>query len=183
MAKKSAAVQTSISVPGDMKKRMQKHRDINWSAVAVKAFEAELNAIAQRKKGLDMESVRERLLASKAASESESYQQGHEWGIEWAKESAEYSELKRLAAVWDRCATESCSFDDHFAENSGITFDHLGLSGWVAASILSPELTDEADDILWEPAFGADYEEYLEDNEMLRGFCYGAIEVFNEASV
>jgi post-segregation antitoxin (ccd killing protein) len=42
MKRKERTVPVNISVPASLKKRMEKHREINWSATASKAFQRQL---------------------------------------------------------------------------------------------------------------------------------------------
>lgn len=180
MAKKKTAIRTNISVPAPLKRRMEKVREVNWSAVAVAAFEAKLASIDQEKKGLDMESVRERLKASKEEHESDSFNQGLDDGELWAKETAEYPELKRLVKLRDK---EGEQFDHLFLDH---TRDGMKFHEWLASKILGKDVVDEyeARECLWEPAFGEDEcENMVEDLEALKGFCYGAIDVFEAADV
>jgi post-segregation antitoxin (ccd killing protein) len=44
MKRKEGTVPLNISVPLSLKKRMEKHQEINWSATASRAFERQLQA-------------------------------------------------------------------------------------------------------------------------------------------
>src|SRR5271169_5834626 len=90
----------TIYVPDDLKVRMDVAGEaVNWSAVAQRAFlEAILNQ-AVRKEQRDMNSVVERLRASKQRFESMDREHGHHRGRQWAEQTADYMELKRIANV------------------------------------------------------------------------------------
>ena len=99
MAKKrSVRITTSISVPPDLKRRMDQVREpINWSAVACEAFNEKLAEIAKKKEIEGMNDVVERLRASKREAENSEYTSGHETGETWAKKEATARHLQRLA--------------------------------------------------------------------------------------
>lgn len=186
MAKRIAGARTTISVPGDLKRRMLKVRHVNWSAIAAAAFEAELAAIAQRSQGVDIHSVRERLRASKAASETESYRKGFEEGYRWAQTSAEHAELKRLSTMYNSLAGRSPDFDSHFNRFGSVREGkQRNAAGWLARIILGDEVgADSWSELLWEPAFGeVAAARAIKDLDRLRGFAHGAIRLFEEAAV
>ena len=63
----------NISVPDNLKDHMDgAEESVNWSKVASRAFEIELGEIAKRKKVKDMNSVVQRLKASKLLALSSS---------------------------------------------------------------------------------------------------------------
>ena len=90
----------TVYVPDEMKARMDKaEKSANWSALAQRAFESELNHIERVKEVGSMSDVIERLQASKAAIAKGQEEQGRQSGVEWAKRWAEYDQLKRAAEM------------------------------------------------------------------------------------
>ncbi|ASY70315.1 hypothetical protein SF83666_c29080 [Sinorhizobium fredii CCBAU 83666] len=69
----------------------------NWSAIARRAFELQLNSTM--KVGAEMDAVIERLRASKQKIEEEQRPVLTEYGREWAMEVAEYDQLTRVAEL------------------------------------------------------------------------------------
>jgi hypothetical protein len=98
MADRSGSVRTTISVPSDLKARMEKVKGVNWSALASRAFEDKLAEIASRKETKVMSDVVERLRASVRNEKGESFNAGYALGREWVKNIAEAPQLKRLEA-------------------------------------------------------------------------------------
>lgn len=87
----------NISIPDDLEDRLKAEDSVNWSAVAVKAFEIELGEIAKRNKVENMDDVIARLRASKIQHEDTESEEGRTDGYQWAKKTAEIDELMRLA--------------------------------------------------------------------------------------
>src|SRR5690242_4321225 len=99
-------VRTTISVPNDLKARMDACGEpVNWSAVACRAFEEKLAEITRRRGAKSMKEVAMRLRASKRRSETEVYNEGSEAGKDWAMHRAEADELERLATLRGREVT------------------------------------------------------------------------------
>src|SRR3954447_17485852 len=93
------SMRTSISVPPDLKARMDAVAEpVNWSAVACRAFESELAEIVKRKGVRDMKDVIQRLRASKRQSDDGLYHRRNDAGVERAKDKAEALHLERLVA-------------------------------------------------------------------------------------
>ena len=95
---KHGVVRTTISIPADLKRQMDKVKSANWSAIAYRAFEVEIGAITQTKEKKTMDDVISRLRASKMANDSELFKEGFAAGSLWAKDFAEASELEHLSA-------------------------------------------------------------------------------------
>lgn len=88
----------SIYVSDEMKARIGKAGErANWSAVAQRAFDVELNHLETVKEIGSMTDVIERLRASKAKFVEQALVDGRICGAEWAKRRAEYDELRRIA--------------------------------------------------------------------------------------
>ena len=158
----------SIYISDDLKERMDKSADeaeekANWSQVASRAFEIELGEIVKRKKVKDMNSVVQRLKASKLEFETASYKEGRECGTKWAVESAEYAELKR--------AYEINPDDPVFAEDEDDDERALHLACLITNC-------DEKTPDFWEGVFG----EWVpsQDFEFYKGFLNGASEIYEK---
>ena len=97
MAQKHRPFRTTISVPGDLKARMDRVKEpVNWSALACRAFEAKLAEIAARKENKTMIDVVERLRDSLRNQQGESFNEGYETGRKWAENTATAVQLDRL---------------------------------------------------------------------------------------
>jgi hypothetical protein len=171
--KKSAYFRTTITVPLNLKKRMDAVKeDVNWSALACRAFEAKLGEIASRKAGKDMKDVVERLRASKRSGEAQSYKEGEVAGREWAKQEAEAGDLERL----DRVRAERGLDWGKLFHDPG-TFA-LPATQWVYFHMYPENRGDRsAVKEFWESALGDEREV---DDLFVKGFCDGALEVWAE---
>ena len=90
----------SIYVPDEMKARMDKaEKSANWSAIAQRAFDVELNHLERIKEIKTMSDVIERLRASKDQATADALYEGRENGLDWAKRHAEYDELRRIVRL------------------------------------------------------------------------------------
>lgn len=176
MAKKFQFSRTTISIPGDLKRRMDKAGDlVNWSAVASLAFEAKLGEIATKKEKKNMDDVIARLRKSKQETASDRYKEGVAIGEEWVKDHAEASELQRLEREWEaskRTADERLWLETH--ENSAYTAAEL-LPNAIRGQ---GERTDRDLAVeFWATLLGDDTEA-TDDPDFLRGFIEGALELW-----
>jgi hypothetical protein len=172
MAKKTQrSPRMTITVPFELRARIEAvDQDINWSAVAARAFQDKLAEIAAKKVRKEMSDVIQRLRASKRRAEDEESQQGYEDGRQWAEDRAEAEQLERLddlvrGSDWDRF------FDGDSAYSWG---DHLV---WVmdADEHGGRYRTKE----FWETVAG-DNDYKLSSNEAyIRGFADGALSVWD----
>ena len=90
----------SISLPDNLKARMDEAGDQNWSALAQRAFDDEIQRLEWRRKQLEeinMDEVVERLRESKSSWLKRGREIGFEEGVSWAKAQATYAELKTVA--------------------------------------------------------------------------------------
>jgi len=87
----------AIYLPADLKARMDNYDDtINWSRLAQRSFE---QAITEHQgKATAMTSIKERLRASKAASEARERERGRRDGLHFAQAAADYDDLQALNA-------------------------------------------------------------------------------------
>jgi hypothetical protein len=87
----------TITVPADLKARMDDAgAEINWSAVASRAFEERLTEIASSRKEKTMNEVVQRLRGSLKTEENRSFQMGRNDGRRWAEDLAEVHHLWTL---------------------------------------------------------------------------------------
>ncbi len=147
----------SIYVSDEMKARIDEAGDrANWSGIAQRAFGVELNHLESVKEIGTMTDVIERLRASKEKTAEASAEHGQTAGREWAKRSAEYDELKRVAAIDiddigaaidDYSALEivAMAITGDKAEVRTFIFDHEGLESifGVDSDMLEMTLTAE----------------------------------------
>jgi hypothetical protein len=179
MAKQERAVRTTITVPAGLKKRMDSEGEsVNWSAVAARAFEAELTTLASKREGTTMKDVVARLKAAAELEENEDYQAGMEAGRDWAKRQAKPKELRRLAE-YIRNWQGGCEWWD------------VGYPGWMAPFgaadnfVFTVRPSRESDRgapaEFWEEALGEDAHR-IEDDDFLHGFGDGAAEVWDQVA-
>lgn len=155
----------NIYVSDDLKERMDNAEEsANWSQVASRAFEIELGEIAKRKKEKDMNSVIQRLKASKLEFENVSYNGGYQYGREWAENSAEYAELKHAYEIEidDPLYVDAEDGDDERAYHIGHMITGDGEKAWE----------------FWEGVFGE--WQPAKDFEFYKGFLDGASEVYEK---
>src|SRR5688500_11217184 len=89
----------TISVPRALRERMEAVKgQVNWSAVAARAFEAKLLAIeaANKRGAMSKQEVIKRLRASNGLEGREEYEEGKQAGRRWAESLATLGELRRL---------------------------------------------------------------------------------------
>jgi hypothetical protein len=93
-----AMARINLSIPDDLRTRMSAlDSRFNWSEVAQAAFEREVSAATFN--GEDMESVIERLKASKEEYEAAERGDGLRHGREWAKLTASFKDLRAMSKV------------------------------------------------------------------------------------
>ena len=97
----AGVVRTNISLPRELKARMDKVQGVNWSAVASEAFERKLLELASKKEAKGMDEVIARWKAAAQLEANRDYQEGRELGEKWAKDKATPRQLRRLQALVD----------------------------------------------------------------------------------
>jgi hypothetical protein len=169
---------TNVSLPRELKARMDAVRSpVNWSAVAVQAFEAKLLELQSSKEVKGMNDVIDRLKAAAELEANEDYQDGFKAGQAWAKQVARPKELKRIAEFVD--------------SNEGPEWWDVDYPGWLApfgavdyfvfAAWPSRQGDRDAPREFWEQALGEDVHR-LEDADFFRGFGEGVVEVWDQVS-
>lgn len=171
--KRSGSTRTTISVPRDLKRRMDKvTEDVNWSAIACQAFEQKLGEIASKKEKKEMNDVIQRLRASKIESDNQCYASGYAEGQDWAANIAAADELHRLKRLKEQCSGN----DWHTIFSATGQWDPSFLSNAIA-----PDTKDTkfAFDEFWEMCLG-DNSERIWEPEFAKGFADGAIDVWSK---
>jgi len=174
--KRSSTTRTNISLPADVKRRMEKVKEaVNWSALACRAFEDKLGEIATQKEKKTMTDVIDRLRKSKRESNSEVYQEGFESGAEWAKSFAEARELEALQECYDSLG---CDRDKWFSTVEGKISAHSTAELVYFAMHNEEEAGRDDSDEFWTMAAG-EHAPYGQSS-FVRGFVEGALEVWGE---
>lgn len=158
----------NISVPVKLHQAMERHADVNWSAVACAAFEAEL---ARRKKGAVMSKTIERLRQADEAELSEQTQDGKQAGRAWAERQATPKQLRRLDRFWETAA------HDLWQWFHGNTNDAFSPGERLAEIISGEDMDRHARHDWWRDVVDGDP---WTDADWVEGFCGGAMEVWGE---
>ena len=163
----------NISVPDGLKKRMDKVKDTNWSALACRAFESHLAEIAAGKEfRMSTDDVVVRLRASREKEESADSAAGRKAGVEWAQRRATAKQLEVLEKSQDPV------HDWYFG---------VGSSAYSEAEqfyfLIAPD--DKGDRsaacLFWDRELGDDALDKA-DAAFVQGFAEGAVEVWAEVS-
>lgn len=150
----------NVSVPDDLKIRMDVIDGVNWSAIAKAAFERELAYQSSIKEIETMEDVVDRLRGSKAQYIEDLSESGKDYGRDWAMNTAEYAELSRITEqvnLGTGPSTKDALFDLINGIEGGVDCDWEEF--WERL-----EVTDES----------------IITEEFIQGFCQGAKAVFDE---
>ena len=166
----------NIYVSDEMKARMDTaEKSANWSAIAQRAFDVELNHLESIKEIKSMTDVIERLRSSKEKKAEELEKDGRKSGVDWAKNHAEFDELKRAAAINTSSLTPMYVDASDDANREGVTKRILADLEWDAVG--------------WEDQARAMADLFLVDEDMLdsvvttefiEGFLEGAGDVWDE---
>jgi hypothetical protein len=166
MGKKLKAFRTTITVPAELKRRMDAaDEDINWSALACEAFQAKLGEIAARKVAMTMDNDQaiERLRALQEQEADELFEEGEQAGIAWAKRTATPSELNRLCRFMEFC---------------GADWNELFWTDKITSTLLHEKIqpkSEERADIFWDNVLGDDAHK-ADESMFLKGFAEGTAE-------
>ena len=180
MGKKTRSFRTTITVPQDLKERMDAVKEqVNWSALACKAFEEKLAEIASKNEKITMDDVIQRLKVSKERMENDEYKEGEKVGRRWASRKGGARELMLLERFLESLDGEPSFGRDEF-------FSGYGSSAYSTAEQLyfaiHPENNRDRDSAkdFWERALGEDDVHKAESDSFLRGFAEGAEAVWLE---
>lgn len=168
---------TSVSISDDLRRRMDAVREkVNWSRIAVTAFEAELARIASEKKEKDMSDTIQRLRASRLEAENEDSVLGRYAGAKWAREDAEWRELQRVAEYWD--TVQPGDFSDDAAPDRLVEL-------LTAIDDMAPRYSHDVDDAwscMADLSPGEELSAEHKRGDFVRGFIEGAVEIYREVS-
>jgi hypothetical protein len=169
--KKLGTVRTTISIPTDLKRRMDEQaKSVNWSQVACHAFEGMLASIASRKEKLEMSDVIQRLRASTHASNDQEFNSGFSAGQQWAEREAAASDLKRLDGFHFQARHDwSTFFDSNAGSSAYTTAERL-------YTVFNPDADPRDAGEFWCPIVGEGKEH--ESDQWVRGFAEGALNVW-----
>lgn len=92
----------NISIPDELKARMDNHPAVNWSQSASELFLNKINELESTIEVKDMTDAIARLKASKAQFKDNTKKEGYEFGLGWAMKEADYEELSRLAEATEQ---------------------------------------------------------------------------------
>ena len=171
MAKTNGSYRQIVSIPADLKRRMNKVADqVNWSAVAAQAFESELGEIAAKREKKNMQDVIQRLRALKSKEGDETFLEGKAAGEAWAKDSATPKEMQRLGKdlVCD-------IFGDYFKDEQPLPTTFADLAYFA----LHPEDAGdrETSNLFWD-AQGIRNDQQR-DPAFMGGWAHGVLEIWN----
>ena len=161
---------TTISIPDDLKQRMERVREpVNWSALAADAFELKLGEIARQQKEKDLQHVIARLRAHIVEDQMDDTARGYRRGVEWAKATATPRELKRLDHNFDRIDM----------------LEHRRRPGWsdrLASTILPGPGSHTAEEAweFWRTSVGITDDAQLASVDFLDGFVKGALSIYEQ---
>lgn len=164
----------TISISAILKKEMDAINGVNWSAVAARAFEAELVEVRARKETATMDDVIERLKAADKEDASEAFANGKEAGDTWARQQGRPKQLRRLAEFPGDPTYTISDMLGVFCNgmNSGIA---CGLFDWMKPHGDQSETRD-----FWDGILGDGGMELIEDEDFALGFFAGALEVWGK---
>jgi hypothetical protein len=150
------AARINLSIPDELKERMDKLADVNWSKVAQDSFETQIIIYELKEKNMTTAAGLQRLRASKKTNTQREEAEGIAAGKKWAIEHAEYDELMRVSNL-------DTSNEINSMELAQAVINDDGASG---------------QEVVWclERLFGATEPSV----DLIAGFVQGAREVFRE---
>jgi hypothetical protein len=168
--KRRGFVRTTISLPADLRSRMKAcGEDVNWSAVAARAFAAELARIKTQKDDVGLEDVIARLRTTKHQSRSELFHQGRLQGEKWATRQATAAQLRSLWAARRDAKRQSGTN----AENWLASVDNKRPPAQVVMQLIGREKT-------FSP--GSEGERLIKSSDYIHGFAAGAIHIWKQVA-
>ena len=172
MGEAQGVVRTNISVPRQLKARMDKVKvPVNWSAVAAQAFEAKVLELESTKEVKGMDDVIARLKAADEQDNNQDYLAGKAAGERWAKERARPKHLRRLANLSNRGSPGITAYDE---------WDPYGWPSFLCCTVTAWKDADrEKIKSFWQEALGDDADR-LCDGHFAIGVCDGAREVWHQ---
>jgi hypothetical protein len=169
MAEAQGATRTNISLPRDLKARMDAVKEpVNWSAIACTAFERKLAEINARKEDATMVDVITRLQAAEGEDRDVARQEGRRAGERWARKLARPKQLRRLANILEGGPFTSIAERLELWMNKGTS----GIPSYLCAHI-NDSATNCGD--FWSSTLGADAEQ-IADPPFALGFIESALD-------
>lgn len=174
----STVFRTTISISAELKARMDAVTEqVNWSAVAARAFEARLREIeARSKRSMSRNEVIRRMKAVKEVAGSEEREEGKAAGRIWAEGIATPKQLQRLQALAE---------DPRGIEGTIVLFYNSTRRNpaWGLYQCLQGQHRDfdraEVEEF-WESALGIEDKDRIEDEDFACGFVEGALEIWQD---
>jgi hypothetical protein len=121
------AARINLSIPDELKERMDKLTNVNWSKVAQEAFETKSTIVELRSQNMNQEAGLLRLRASRGNQTEHDRAEGLALGKDWALNQAEFEEVSRVvklaegeqqitaeAVNWAICDNDQNNFEDVF---------------------------------------------------------------------
>lgn len=174
--KKAGPTRTTISLPSELKQRMDRVGEpVNWSAVAAAAFEEKLASITAKKQRKNRMDVIERLRASRRKSDVIEFQDGEQVGRRWAIDEAEAVELENLSAFIDRLRGYE---EETVYEPTSSAYSGAETVFFAIAPDCDRDRSMASD--FWERVLGEGHVENAHRPEFLRGFVHGSLALWNE---
>jgi hypothetical protein len=152
----------SISVPDELKARMDAVDGVNWSALAQQVWE---RAACKPMEGGKMNDMVSRLKAQKAEYEESETTTGHKEGRDWATQFADYEDLVRLEKV-------AAQHNDHLQDRHDTSLQDLLYNEF------NPRNEDTLETMFTDDEGKPNITDRSEEN--LEGFVEGALEAFGE---
>jgi hypothetical protein len=140
-------------------------REVNWSAIAGKAFADEIGRREAERGDADIEDVIARLHGTQRPSRGALFEQGRAHGENWARHEATAHQLQRLGAARWRAKTSP----GYHAESWLAGADDKRPAAEVLASLIGDEK---------QSFVGTDHAKLMESSEYVHGFAAGAIHIW-----
>jgi hypothetical protein len=184
MRKQLGAVRTNISLPRELKARMDAvEAPVNWSSVAAQAFEQKLLELESKKEVGSMDEVIARLKAADELDRKAEYQDGRKAGDRWAREDARPRQLRALSSL--RLHGTVTAILEEFGRAPALEefkrWDANGISVSLYKFINPAQEADAASvRAFWASALGdeAVRANRIENQDFVLGFCDGALDVW-----
>ena len=166
--KKPTFTRTTISLPRDLQRKMQKCDGVNWSSIAATAFAAEVAKInCQKQEKPKMDDVIERLRASDRENRNVLFEEGREFGEEWAKTIAEATQLRALQRAWDSPEISIRGAERWLDWGDGCPPPSSQFFGFIE------NVSGDSEPDFWELALGDDNARLADESEFVHGFAAG----------
>ncbi len=176
MPEQPGPFRTTISVPTDLKTRMDRVGEpVNWSALACQAFENKLAEIAAGKENKTMADVIERLRASMRDEQGTAFKDGYQTGTEWGEKTATAAELRRLESFQISTKKKSQEYWKNWFWPQGKHLPWLALVGVIQDDQNIRPLTGAA---FWKALVGEPSPKPI-SGDFLRGFVEGAVDLWS----